>query len=187
MGLFDNILHGISCIIESLDKSNVGARSKVSSRSTNYRKSEIQISTSKAPEPASYKTRSYSGNDKMAKFVKVRRSYRTASGERFVPLWQKAGWQLNAQNPEYSIGQYKFYSKEIGKKLTWDGAIENRTYEVKVYIKNPPSFLMNHEHWECFMHQGNGWYLVHFLQRIKGLDDAILNVQRLISEAYWFC
>lgn len=187
MRLFDKIVDGINNIIKKVEKSSADYRLDTSAISNNSEVTRKQASSHSFSTPSAHKSKVYHGNGKMTRFVKVRRTYRTESGRAFVPLWQKAGWRLNAQNPNYSIGQYKFYSKKLKKTLRWDGAIKNSLYEVKVYIKDPPSFLKNHQHWQCFMHQGDGWYLVHFLERINGLDDAILNVQRLISEAYLFC
>ncbi|MBU1194023.1 MAG: hypothetical protein KKE62_01680 [Proteobacteria bacterium] len=176
MGLFDLILNRIFTVFNSAEPPVVH---RVSSHE--------QTSPRTTSPPLAQKTETYSDNSKRSQFVKIRRSYRTGSGATFVPLWQKAGWVINAQNPNYSIGHYKFYNKKHNEILQWEGAVRSGPYEAKVYIKNPPSFLKSHKHWGCFMHQGDGWYLVHFLKRINGLDDAILNVQRLITEAFWFC
>ena len=174
MGLFDIILDGI-----------FGIASAVTSHDSDH--IHEQTLSPNISKQQRHQSQAYSDHSKKARFVKVRRSYRTKSGATFTPLWQKRGWMLNAQNKNYSVGQYKFYNKQLNETLQWEGAVKISSYEIKVFIKNPPAVLKNHKHWECFMHQGDGWYLVHFLERINGLDDAILNVQRLISEAYWFC
>lgn len=126
------------------------------------------------------------GSDRQATFIPVRNTYTTESGFTFTPLWQKLGWRVNAGNKYQFIGEYRFYDKEREERWSWEGAIQTGPYEFKVYIRNPPSALRRHRHWQCFNHAGDGWFSVHFLNPLDGLDDAILNVQRLIAEAHWF-
>ena len=121
-----------------------------------------------------------------AAFLPVRNTYATKSGLKFTPLWQKFGWRVNAGNKHQFIGAYRFFDKKREERLSWEGAIQTGPYEFKVFIKNPPNALKRHRHWQCFNYAGDGWFSVHFLNPLDGLDDAILNVQRLITEAHWF-
>jgi hypothetical protein len=123
---------------------------------------------------------------KQAAFLPVRNTYTTGSGFQFIPLWQKLGWRVNAGNKYQFIGEYRFRDRKKEESYRWEGAIQTGPYEFKVYIRNPPSALQRHEHWRCFNYAGEGWFSVHFINPLDGLDDAILNVQRLIAEAHWF-
>lgn len=93
---------------------------------------------------------------------------------------------MNADNKYQFIGEYRFHDRKKKERFSWEGAIQTGPYEFKVYIRNPPSALQRHEHWQCFNYAGDGWFSVHFINPLDGLDDAILNVQRLIAEAHWF-
>ena len=103
-----------------------------------------------------------------------------------IPLHVKNKWEKVLDRPGVITGYYHFFNKRTNQKMRWHGEI-HLNHIINVYIYDPPSVLRNHKHYQCFIHRGIGWYEVHFLNEIKGIDDAILNVQRLIAEAYICC
>jgi len=177
MGFFDRITNGVSAIVDFFEPQKTEPVRYMGPSGDDY-------SEPVQPEPAA--GRKYKNSGETA-FKPVIRRYRTESGGTFTPLWQKAGWMVNVHDSNLYIGTFRFFDKRRQEDLGWEGAIQAGPYEMKVFIKHPPVALQNHKHWQCFNHQGDGWYLVHFLYDLNGLDDAILNVQRLIAEAYWFC
>jgi hypothetical protein len=94
------------------------------------------------------------------------------------PLWQKLGWDKVGQN---YYGTYQF--RHDGK---WYGHIREGYINLEVYIWWPPAALELHPRWPCFVHQGKNKYLIHFTNKLIGVDDAIINVQRLLAEAIIF-
>ena len=211
MGLLDRIRNSVSALAEFLeeiranagqahgsnpavDSATVVSQSSVtgagvSKHKKDSRKNDSAVkSTGRKPDGQHNKySRDRGNNNDITFFKPVKRKYTTRSGDTFMPLWQKAGWMVNVHDSNLYIGTYRFFDKRRQKEFRWEGAIQNSPHEMKVFIKDPPAKLQNHQHWQCFNHKGDGWYLVHFLYDLNGLDDAILNVQRLIAEAYWFC
>jgi len=177
MGILDRILNRVSAVVDFLEQDPAGPAQGSGSNAGVY---------SEPVEPEPVAEGRYE-NNKITAFKPVNRKYTTRSGDTFMPLWQKAGWMVNVHNPNLYIGTFRCVDNRQQKDFRWEGAIQDDHYEMKVFIKDPPMVLQNHKHWQCFNHKGDGWYLVHFLNDINGLDDAILNVQRLIAEAYWFC
>jgi hypothetical protein len=183
MGLFGSLVEGVLAIVDDFIEQDQTSPVQESGSSVPIQTDPIE-SEHVAPDD---RIEGQYDSNAITAFKPVRRKYTTSSGDNFMPLWQKAGWLVNVHDPSLYIGTYRFFDKRRQKTFRWEGAIQYGPHEIKVYIKDPPVKLQSHEHWQCFNHKGDGWYLVHFLYDLKGLDDAILNVQRLIAEAYWFC
>ncbi|MCK4351854.1 hypothetical protein KAW65_00410 [candidate division WOR-3 bacterium] len=91
------------------------------------------------------------------------------------PYWQERGWK------RHRWMYTGYYRTRYG---SWDGKIENITCYPKFYIHNPPSKLQQHPHWECFICRGRRWFLIHFKQNPRNIDSGIIQVERIINEAF---
>ncbi len=94
------------------------------------------------------------------------------------PIWHRLGWR------KLKIGYQGHYQFRQHK---WPGLIKtDASGDLDAFIWNPPEALRNHRHWNCFSHEGGGKFRVHFLDDVENVNDAILNVQRLLAEAIIF-
>jgi hypothetical protein len=55
---------------------------------------------------------------------------------------------------------------------------------VEVFIHNPPAVLERHPHWPCFNKRSDGWYFIHPIRPIADVSAGIINVEKIITEAY---
>jgi hypothetical protein len=94
------------------------------------------------------------------------------------PVWIDKGWL------KISATTYAGYFDVPGRGR-WSGKVKmGSTGFLGTYILNPPVVVRNHEKWHCFSHQGDGWYNVHMAKKPRTIDEAILNVERILNEAY---
>lgn len=93
-----------------------------------------------------------------------------------APYWREQGWQ---ESPSAFKGFYRTPCGEFRGEIK-KGFGHNHEY----YIVNPPSELRRHPHWVCFLHRGNGRYLLHFSRRPKDVDSGIMAMERMIRESF---
>ena len=99
-----------------------------------------------------------------------------ASGHSVPKLWVQRNWRRfeGGYSGYYRAGGFRFF-----------GSVEeDYGLGYKVYIWDPPKCMKRHPEWKCFVHVGHDRYQIHFIDRINGVDEAILNVERLLREAY---
>ncbi|MEA3357806.1 MAG: hypothetical protein U9R17_00095 [Thermodesulfobacteriota bacterium] len=187
MGVFYNIIKGFfnSLVIESAETQRSNHHTRTATAQCNRSKAYQNIRFLGANEEICHGDGRQTCQSPIV-FKDGVREYRNKPVSTFVPLWKKLGWKPYNEAQNYYVGKYGFFDRKTNRILAWNGAIDKTAYRIKVYIENPPYELQNHKHWQCFTHCSGGWYGIHFLNKIEGLDDAILNVQRLIAEAYWF-
>jgi len=95
---------------------------------------------------------------------------------RFVPLWVEKRWRKRGNS------YFGYYRTKYG---AYEGRIVYRyAGNFSFYIKNLPDCLWNHSHRECFMHKGGQNYEVHFARKGKTIDDGILAIERILTEAH---
>ena len=116
-----------------------------------------------------------------------KRAYKTG---RYPPMAisQKRQWEI-AEIGDYereANGYYQFRDKKTRTTYKWQGLIRWKVDGVQVYILDPPDALENHHHWRCFSHVGDGWFHIHFGSPMKSLDEVIIHVENIISEALIF-
>jgi hypothetical protein len=102
----------------------------------------------------------------------------TGSHRHYKALWERQGWKRKGS--EY-YGLFRCRNYRFRGKISMSGD----TFEV--FIWSPPPELRRHRHWGCFNHHGEDMYKIHFTNPLTNVNDAILNTQRLLSEAVIFC
>lgn len=91
-----------------------------------------------------------------------------------LPIWQEKRWKRNSNS---YVGYYQV------KDGRWFGEVRHPyTGEIEVFIQRPPASLQKHPHWHCFHYLGNGLHKLHFSQKPRDVDSAILLMERLIRE-----
>lgn len=93
------------------------------------------------------------------------------------PYWKQRGWRSTLTGT--FVGWYR---TQFG---SWRGkAKRRRSGGVKLFIHAPPAVLENHSHWACFRPRSGGWYFIHMNGRVQDLSSAILEVERILTEAH---
>jgi hypothetical protein len=95
---------------------------------------------------------------------------------RQIPLWQERGWTRRGNTYSGS------YQTRYG--AFWGEIREHGGSDIEFFLYQPSREIQRHNHWVCFQHRGNGWYLVHMGKRPKDVSSGILTIERLIAEAY---
>jgi len=95
---------------------------------------------------------------------------------RQVPYWQERGW--TRQGNTYSGN----YQTPYGAFQGW--IEQQRSGHIDFYLYNPSQEIQSHNHWTCFQHRGNDWYLVHMGRQPKDVGSGIMTIERLIKEAF---
>lgn len=114
----------------------------------------------------------------LAKQLTTRRQVigpRTIVTRQEVPYWQEQGWFRNN-------GELRgYYETPYGR---WRGKIEKVYSGFDYYVHDPPYCLEDHSHWVCFQSRGDGWYLLHFSKEPRSISAGIIEMERIITEAY---
>ena len=95
---------------------------------------------------------------------------------RRIPYWQERGWMREGNHYR---GNY-----QTGRAVFCGFVTEQQSGHLEFYLYSPSEQIRRHSHWTCFVHRGDGWYVVHMGRQPKDLSSGILTVERLISEAY---
>jgi len=92
------------------------------------------------------------------------------------PYAEERGWKR--RNGTFR-GRYRTAcgSWEGSATPSWGGHLE-------FSIHNPPRELEEHSHWVCFRHRGEGRYAVHFSTEPENLSAGILEIERILTEAF---
>lgn len=92
-----------------------------------------------------------------------------------VPLWQVRGW---TNTPRGLEGRFKTRHGEYWGLIK----ILSRA-KSKFYIFQPPRELEHHPQHHCFFPIGNGWFDVHFDVGPDGIDDGIIQIESILTNA----
>jgi hypothetical protein len=105
-----------------------------------------------------------------------------------MAISQKRQWKITevGHYEREANGYYQFRDKRTHETYKWQGLIRWKADGIQVYILDPPDALENHNHWRCFSHVGDGWFHIHFGSPMKSLDEVIIHVENIISEALIF-
>ncbi len=85
----------------------------------------------------------------------------------------ETGWQTRNG---FSTG---VYNTRFGR---FEGQIERKENDWKVFIKDPPGHVFYGSHASCFKSVGEGWYWIHMNNVARSPGDAILAVEAVINE-----
>lgn len=92
-----------------------------------------------------------------------------------LPLWQERRWRQNGNLYE------GYYRTPYG---SFRGRIVYRfSGYFDYYILDPPACLQNHSHARCFIRKGDV-YEIHFSRRGRTIDDGLMEVERILTEAH---
>ena len=95
---------------------------------------------------------------------------------RQIPYWQERGWTRQGRMYRGSYQTpYAAFSGQIEEHL--GGHID-------FWLYMPSNEIRSGNHWPCFQHRGNDWYLVHMARMPKDVSSGIITIERLITEAY---
>ena len=97
-------------------------------------------------------------------------------GRREIPYWQESGWVRSGNT----------YTGRYGTRYgSWEGQInQRRGSNIELFIIHPPERLASHPHWVCFNSKGRGLYWLHFNQNPKSISGGILEMERILTEAF---
>ena len=95
---------------------------------------------------------------------------------RELPYWQERGW---TRSDNTYTGNYQT------AYAAFEGWIEqDRSGQINCFLRHPSAEIRSHNHWVCFQHRGQDWYLVHMGRQPKDVSSGIITIERLITEAY---
>lgn len=148
---------------------------------------DVSVGSSTAPPPGAKLLRTYfdiGAIDLQTRRVVLRRIRRfevqknvmVVGKEQEPPYWKQNAWQ--------KIGDTYtgYYKTSYG---SWEGLIKVEfTNSYSFFIFDPPGRLKFSKHWQCFTHQGDRKYHIHFSEGPKDVSSGIIAVERLISEAF---
>lgn len=89
--------------------------------------------------------------------------------------WEENDWNRSGQS---YIGYFHVNEHRCPGVIVW-----NKYGLRDCVISNPPGELWQHPHAPCFTYAGDGEYRVHFRNRPKTVDAAILTIERILNEA----
>ena len=102
--------------------------------------------------------------------------HRTLVVRRFESLLAQRGWERKGGS------YFGYYRTPYG---SYEGRIVLRfDTDPSFYITHPPDCLWLHSHAPCFRRKGGDTYEVHFARRGKTLDDGLLAVEQILTEAH---
>ena len=104
------------------------------------------------------------------------RSSRIVVQRQEKPYWEEKGWTKN--NGDY----WGYYKTKYG---SWRGRIKELflgSYEFIIF--EPPDYIKNFSHSSCFRFIGENTVSVHFSRKPKDISAGIIEIERMIGEAY---
>jgi len=94
----------------------------------------------------------------------------------FPQLWKERQWR--------KVGEkyFGYYRTSYG---SYQGEIDTAALGfIRYYILNPPNCLSEHSHYACFIPRGGNKYEVHFNRRAKKVDEGIMAIEKILTEAH---
>ena len=95
---------------------------------------------------------------------------------RELPYWQEHDWKH--EGSRYTGSYQTPYGSFYGQ------IDEHRGGHIDFFIYSPSDEIRSHNHFVCFQHRGNDWYLVHMSKQAHDASSGILTIERLITDAY---
>ena len=96
------------------------------------------------------------------------------------PYHVEQGWQRSGGGLLSNLKLKGYYRTRYG---SFRGEIKLGS-SPSFYIFKPPDELRDHSHWVCFSPRGGGRYSIHFVVRPRDVDSAIMQIERMIHEAF---
>lgn len=104
-----------------------------------------------------------------------------------IPLrrgaWDEKGWTYHRNNG-YRLyrGYYEVTSGMNKQPYRYQGKIEVANRDITPYIASPPISIKDHPKGPCFSRSTGDWFRVHWHSPPDNVDDAILYIEKLLSE-----
>ena len=95
-------------------------------------------------------------------------------------VWDEKGWERRGD--EWS-GFYDVTDRSTGERRQFEGLVVMEGDEAQPYIEDPPAELSQHPRSACFQRQSDGWFLVNWSVPARNVDEAIIYVEQVLSEA----
>ena len=93
-----------------------------------------------------------------------------------APLWVERRWK------RYDNIYTGYYRTQYG---SYRGRIAVRSRDIiQFLIYDPPDYLRDHSHFKCFIPKGGGEYEVHFSTPARNIDDGIVKIESILTEAF---
>lgn len=95
--------------------------------------------------------------------------------------WDERGWVRRRDgNKEIYEGHY-----QVGNRH-FRGRIEvGRRGRIQAFVHDPPREIRQHRHHACFQQfgSGTGWYVLHWQQSPRNVDEALLYFEQILDES----
>jgi len=97
--------------------------------------------------------------------------------------WDEQGWLESQQNNRRIYeGAYRV-RRRSGAIASYAGRIVLENGQITPYIADPPAQIKRHPKGACFQLTNPPWFRVHWHRPATNVDDALLYVERVLSEA----
>lgn len=98
-------------------------------------------------------------------------------------VWEDKGWTCHQNGGQLLYtGRFEIRQRSNGRRHSFDGRVEMVRQEPIPFISNPPAAIKTHSKGPCFMLDHDRWYRIHWHRPPKNVDDAILYVEKILSE-----
>ena len=98
-------------------------------------------------------------------------------------LWDERGWAVRTRGAQSIYeGHYRVIQRRSRQTLRFAGRIQESGQGILMYIANPPPEIQGHPKGPCFSPEGLPWFRLHWHHPAHNVDDAILYMERILSE-----
>jgi hypothetical protein len=98
--------------------------------------------------------------------------------------WDEKGWVRESQDGKQVYrGAYLVTGRRSHRQHRFAGQIVSDQNHMVVYIADPPPQIKNHPKGPCFARKNGPWFQLHWHRPARNVDEAILYVEQLLSEA----
>ncbi len=98
--------------------------------------------------------------------------------------WDERGWQRRIEKGHQTYeGEYQVKNVHTGQIERFRGRVIAEPKMAIAYIADPPPSIKRHPKGPCFMLLSAPWFRLNWAHPAKNVDDAILYVEKVLSEA----
>jgi hypothetical protein len=98
--------------------------------------------------------------------------------------WDEKRWRKRTSGHDVElVGQYRVFDQRRGRWREFRGRVVQQGGDIGAYINDPPTEMRQHRHGACLQLVEGRWFRLHFQRAPKNLDDAVLYLERMLSES----
>jgi hypothetical protein len=98
--------------------------------------------------------------------------------------WDDQGWKRTQQaRGQIYEGYFQVVEHRTGLRHRFSGRVVATGGELLTYIADPPQEIRDHPKGPCFTADTPPWFHLHWHQPPRTVDDAILYMEKILSEA----